>query len=93
MVAILNDTTGTLVAGAHDYPDCAIGLILGTIHISYSDMIQAPSLLITPESNYFFQFSLYELCRRPVTIGLPFLYENGATRFIHLEDRAFSTII
>jgi len=30
VVAILNDTTGTLVAGAHDYPDCAIGLILGT---------------------------------------------------------------
>ena len=32
MVAILNDTTGTLVAGAHDYPDCAIGLILGIRH-------------------------------------------------------------
>eukprot|EP00092_Neocalanus_flemingeri_P006515 GFUD01007023.1.p1 GENE.GFUD01007023.1~~GFUD01007023.1.p1 ORF type:complete len:455 (+),score=132.45 GFUD01007023.1:44-1408(+) len=30
VVAILNDTTGTLVAGAHDSPDCAIGLILGT---------------------------------------------------------------
>jgi len=30
VVAILNDTTGTLVAGAHDYPDTAIGLILGT---------------------------------------------------------------
>jgi hypothetical protein len=46
VVAILNDTTGTLVAGAHDYPDCAIGLILGTIHISYSDMTKAPFLLI-----------------------------------------------
>ncbi len=43
VVAILNDTTGTLVAGAHDYPDCAIGLILGNIYISYSDMSQAPS--------------------------------------------------
>ena len=32
VVAILNDTTGTLVAGAHDYPDCAIGLILGIRH-------------------------------------------------------------
>ena len=31
VVAILNDTTGTLVAGAHDYPDCAIGLILGWV--------------------------------------------------------------
>ena len=30
VVAILNDTTGTLVAGSHDSPDCAIGLILGT---------------------------------------------------------------
>lgn len=30
VVAILNDTTGTLVAGVHDYPDCGIGLILGT---------------------------------------------------------------
>lgn len=30
VVAILNDTTGTLVAGAHDYPDTAVGLILGT---------------------------------------------------------------
>ena len=30
VVAILNDTTGTLVAGAHDSTDCAIGLILGT---------------------------------------------------------------
>ena len=30
MVAILNDTTGTLVAGSHDYPDAGIGLILGT---------------------------------------------------------------
>ena len=30
VVAILNDTTGTLVAGAHDSPHCAIGLILGT---------------------------------------------------------------
>ena len=25
VVAILNDTTGTLVAGAHYYPNCAIG--------------------------------------------------------------------
>jgi len=30
VVAILNDTTGTLVAGSHDYPNCVIGLILGT---------------------------------------------------------------
>jgi len=30
VVAIINDTTGTLVAGSHDYPDTAIGLILGT---------------------------------------------------------------
>ena len=30
VVAILNDTTGTLVAGSHDYPDAGIGLILGT---------------------------------------------------------------
>lgn len=30
VVAILNDTTGTLVAGSHDTADCAIGLILGT---------------------------------------------------------------
>ncbi|XP_023323699.1 hexokinase-2 [Eurytemora carolleeae] len=30
VVAILNDTTGTLVAGSHDYSDCSIGLILGT---------------------------------------------------------------
>ena len=30
VMAILNDTTGTLVAGSHDYPACAIGLILGT---------------------------------------------------------------
>ena len=30
VVAILNDTTGTLVAGSHDSPDCAVGLILGT---------------------------------------------------------------
>ena len=30
VVAILNDTTGTLVAGSHDHIDCAIGLILGT---------------------------------------------------------------
>ena len=27
VVAILNDTTGTLVAGAHDYDNCAIGEI------------------------------------------------------------------
>ena len=26
VVAILNDTTGTLVAGSHDYSACAIGL-------------------------------------------------------------------
>ena len=26
VVAILNDTTGTLVAGAYDHPSCAIGL-------------------------------------------------------------------
>ena len=25
VVAILNDTTGTLVAGAHYFPNCAIG--------------------------------------------------------------------
>ena len=30
VVAILNDTTGTLVAGSHDFPDAGIGLILGT---------------------------------------------------------------
>ena len=30
VVAILNDTTGTLVAGSHDYADAGIGLILGT---------------------------------------------------------------
>ena len=30
VVAILNDTTGTLVAGSHDTSDCAVGLILGT---------------------------------------------------------------
>ena len=30
VVAIINDTTGTLVAGSHDYHDTAIGLILGT---------------------------------------------------------------
>ena len=30
VVAIINDTTGTLVAGSHDYQDTAIGLILGT---------------------------------------------------------------
>ena len=26
VVAILNDTTGTLVAGSHDYPNCVIGI-------------------------------------------------------------------
>jgi len=30
VVAILNDTTGTLVAGAHYHHNCTIGLILGT---------------------------------------------------------------
>lgn len=30
VVAILNDTTGTLVAGSHDFPNTAVGLILGT---------------------------------------------------------------
>ena len=30
VVAILNDTTGTLVKGAYDDKDTAIGLILGT---------------------------------------------------------------
>ena len=25
VVAILNDTTGTLVAGSHDYPNTAVG--------------------------------------------------------------------
>jgi hexokinase len=29
-VAVLNDTTGTLVKGVYDDKDCAIGLILGT---------------------------------------------------------------
>jgi len=29
VVAILNDTTGTLVAGSHDYSACAIGLSIG----------------------------------------------------------------
>ena len=28
VVAILNDTTGTLVAGSHDYSNCAIGCIV-----------------------------------------------------------------
>ena len=27
VVAILNDTTGTLVAGSHDHSNCAIGLL------------------------------------------------------------------
>ncbi|RWS02215.1 hexokinase-1-like isoform X1 [Dinothrombium tinctorium] len=30
VVAILNDTTGTLVKGAYSHPDCCIGLILGS---------------------------------------------------------------
>ena len=30
VVAILNDTTGTLVKGSYDDPNCCIGLILGT---------------------------------------------------------------
>jgi len=30
VVAILNDTTGTLIAGSHDFQDASIGLILGT---------------------------------------------------------------
>ena len=30
IVAILNDTTGTLVKGSYDDPNCCIGLILGT---------------------------------------------------------------
>jgi hexokinase len=29
-VAVLNDTTGTLVKGVYDDADCAVGLILGT---------------------------------------------------------------
>jgi len=43
VVAILNDTTGTLVAGSHDYPDTGIGLILGTgtnaAYIEHADKI------------------------------------------------------
>jgi hypothetical protein len=54
VVAILNDTTGTLVAGAHDYPDCAIGLILG---MSYPDFL---SLNMPPILSNFVQNSVAE---------------------------------
>ena len=33
VVAILNDTTGTLVAGSHDFPNTAVGKLGKTVHI------------------------------------------------------------
>ena len=29
VVAVLNDTTGTLLAGSYDAKDCSVGLIMG----------------------------------------------------------------
>ena len=35
VVAILNDTTGTLVAGSHDFPNTAVGKLGKIVHIDH----------------------------------------------------------
>ena len=58
VVAIINDTTGTLVAGSHDYPDTAIGLILGTgTNGSYMEkahrVVRSSDLCLLPLKTHF----------------------------------------
>ena len=41
VVAILNDTTGTLVAGSHDFPNTAVGKIQKSYLESFGKLQQA----------------------------------------------------
>lgn len=46
MVALANDTAGTLVAGCSNYSDCHCGLILGTgTNAAYSEKVSNVSSL------------------------------------------------
>ena len=65
VVAVLNDTTGTLVKGAYDNPDTCIGLILGTgcngAYLEKGDRVlrwggnkyHAPEVVVDPEFGAF----------------------------------------
>ena len=39
VVAILNDTTGTLVAGSHDFPNTAVGKLVKTYHALVAEQV------------------------------------------------------